>query len=166
MPEVVIGDPPTVNPVGAVRATEVTVPSVLETQVPLIAKQPSSRLIPCPYNVDVAVVKLAILLILNREPGEVVPMPIFPPAPILNLSVYVDKLSSYSPNASDPRVEEAYMCFKLDPPDESVKINCGAVPALSICNVAAGVVVPIPTLVASSYSTPVPIVFASVHLAT
>lgn len=46
VPEVVIGEPVTFMPIGVDRATEVTVPDPVPTQIPLMAKQPVWRLMP------------------------------------------------------------------------------------------------------------------------
>ena len=54
VPEVVMGEPVTLRPMGVDRATEVTVPLPVPAQVPLMAKQPEFKLIP-PTKVDVAV---------------------------------------------------------------------------------------------------------------
>ena len=82
----------------------------------------------------------------RRDPGVDVPMPMLPEASILNLSVYVDNESLSSPNVRDPNVDEAYMCFRSVPPDVSVIMNCGAVPAFATWSVLLGVEVPMPTL--------------------
>ena len=81
-----MGEPVTVQPVGTVAPTEVTVPEPVERQVPLIAKQPVfpeevTRFIPPPWKVEVAVVEAKMPEVPareRREEGDEVPMPIFP----------------------------------------------------------------------------------------
>ncbi len=81
---------------------------------------------------------------LSRIYGEVVPMPMLPEESRRINSVYVERLSFSEPKAREPRVDEAYMCFKLTPPEVSVKTNCGAVPALASWRRLLGVEVPTP----------------------
>lgn len=63
----------------AFAVTDETAPLPPPTHVPFTAKQPFVRLIPpVPYKVEVAAVKLAMLPIEKREPGEVVAIPTLP----------------------------------------------------------------------------------------